>query len=93
MLGYLLRLLLLFLIARAIVLLVRGVMTGVLGTSRPAPGQPRPASRGTLVQDPVCGTFVLRDRALSMRTGGGDLAFFCSEGCRSAYDARAAASR
>jgi YHS domain-containing protein len=47
-------------------------------------------SQGTLVQDPVCGTYVLQERALTARGAGGTIAYFCSERCRSAYDAQAA---
>lgn len=87
MLGWALRLLLLFLLIRALILLLRGVLRGAVPVAHP-PSQPRardPLSRGTLVQDPVCGTYVLQDRALSLRTRSGETAFFCSEGCRSAY--------
>ena len=44
-----------------------------------------PPKRGVmLVRDPVCGTYVDRARAVSAR-GGGELHYFCSEDCRSAY--------
>ena len=99
MLGWLLRLLLLFMLIRALMLIVGGLIRGLLGAAqvpdehRPAPGRGRVAkSHGTLVQDPVCGTYVLQERALAMKTSDGT-AFFCSEGCRSAYDAQAARSR
>lgn len=97
MLGWFLRLLLLFLVVRALMLLLGGLFRGLMhAASVPAddsqPG-PRPGgvarSNGTLVQDPVCGTYVLQDRALPLKTAGGT-AFFCSERCRSAYDAQAA---
>ena len=43
---------------------------------------PRP-TLGTrdLVRDPVCGTFVARDRAITT-TIGGESRFFCSAACR-----------
>jgi YHS domain-containing protein len=98
-LGWLLRLLLLFLLVRALMLIVGGLIRGLIGAAR-VPGEPstRTAagsvarSHGTLVQDPVCGTYVLQERALPMKTAAGT-AFFCSERCRSAYDAQAARSR
>ena len=101
MVGWLLRLLLLFLLVRALMLLVGGLLRGLVRAAQvPAddresgPRQPREVARsnGTLVQDPVCGTYVLQDRALAMKTSSGT-AFFCSERCRSAYDAQAARSR
>ena len=99
MLGWLLRLLLLFLVVRALMLIVGGLIRGLIGAAQ-VPGDPRQGtgqggvarSHGTLVQDPVCGTYVLQERALAMKTTGGT-AFFCSERCRSAYDAQAARSR
>lgn len=102
MLGWLLRLLLFFIVVRAVMLLVGGLLRGLMQAARvptddgDQPG-PRPRGRvarsnGTLVQDPVCGTYVLQDRALTMATTAGT-AFFCSERCRSAYDAQAARTR
>ena len=101
MLGWFLRLLLAFLVVRAVLLLLGGVVRGIVRAAQvpdedrePTPrGQGRVApSNGTLVQDPVCGTYILPDRALSVRTSTGT-AFFCSERCRSAYDAQAAPAR
>ena len=99
MLGWLLRLLLLFLLIRALMLIVGGLFRGLFAAAS-VPGEPerrgndgKAVSNGTLVQDPVCGTYVLQDRALTVRTAGGGTAFFCSERCRSAYDAQAARSR
>ena len=99
MLGWLLRLLLLFMVVRALMLIVGGLIRGLIGAAQ-VPDEPRrrtgadgvARSHGTLVQDPVCGTYILQDRALAMKTSGGT-AFFCSERCRSAYDAQAARSR
>ena len=99
MVGWLLRLLLLFLVVRAVMLIVGGIVRGLIGAAQ-VPAEPsqrtgtRAAARshGTLVQDPVCGTYVLQERALAMKTADGT-AFFCSERCRSAYDAQAARPR
>jgi YHS domain-containing protein len=97
-LGWLLRLLLLFMVVRALMLIVGGLIRGLMGAAGvpDADREPRSGgvarSHGTLVQDPVCGTYVLQERALAMKTTGGT-AFFCSERCRSAYDAQAARSR
>lgn len=88
MLGWLIRLVLLFVILRAIYLLLRGVWRGLVESARVPSEDARPTA-GTLVQDPVCGTFVVRERALSSKSGG-DLQFFCSEQCRRQYEARSA---
>ena len=103
MVGWLLRALLLFLLIRALVKLVGGLMRGMLavpqasgpgaGDAYGAGGSRAPLSRGTLVQDPVCGTYLPQDRALTLRSATGTTAFFCSERCRSAYDAQASGSR
>jgi YHS domain-containing protein len=99
-LGWLLRLLLLFLLVRAVMLVVGGLFRGLIESARvpadarqpggAAAGGPVARSQGTLVQDPVCGTYVLQERALTARGAGGTTAYFCSERCRSAYDAQAA---
>ncbi len=99
MIGWLLRLLFLFILIRALMLLVGGLVRGLMNAAQVPPDEDagrRPGgvarSSGTLVQDPVCGTYVLQDRALTMKTSEGT-AFFCSERCRSAYDAQAARAR
>lgn len=38
-----------------------------------------------LVRDPVCGTYLLPDRAIKTGTGDHTL-YFCSETCRAKYD-------
>ena len=98
MIGWLLKLLLLFVLVRSLMLLVGGLLRGLFAVPQAAgPGRATAGraaqSRGRLVQDPVCGTYVLQDRALTLRTGAGTTAFFCSERCRSAYDAQAARPR
>ena len=98
MLGWLLKLLLLLLLVRALMLIVGGLLRGLFAVPQAAGSGPerssgRAPSHGTLVQDPVCGTYVLQERALTARTSSGVTAFFCSERCRSAYDAQAARPR
>ena len=99
MVGWLLRLLLIFMVLRALMLIIGGIVRGLIGAAQVPPadgsgaGPGRVArSQGTFVQDPVCGTYVLQQRALAVSTAEGT-AFFCSERCRSAYDARAARPR
>jgi hypothetical protein len=79
-----------------ILLLIRLVMR-VLGVTRgPAIPWPRPRdverSGGTLVQDPHCGTYLPKSRALALGSGD-DAKYFCSPGCRDAYTSSAPPSR
>jgi YHS domain-containing protein len=83
MLGWAIRLLLLFFVLRALLRLWRGIAEGM---SPPRPPQP---SAMPLVRDPVCGTFVVPSRALSGGTGA-DTRFFCSENCRRTYEVKGA---
>lgn len=78
-----------------IVMIVRFVMSlfaGVRAGQRPAsPRQPaRPQERigGTLVRDPLCGTYLPQDRALVVSRGG-STEYFCSAKCRDEWAARA----
>jgi len=81
--GWIIRLLLLFFILRAISRLLRGIAEGM---SVPRVEQP---SAVPLARDPVCGTFVVPATALTGGTGA-DIRYFCSEKCRRAYEVRAA---
>ena len=85
--GVVVRLLLLFLLG---VLLLRAawvfVQSVIEGATRRPTQVPRRGAK--LVRDPVCGTYVVRERALT--SGAGDeMAYFCSERCRNAYVRRA----
>ena len=54
---------------------------------RPLPRAPRPgdeAHRDELVKDPVCGTYVVRSRAVS-RDDAGSPRYFCSTDCARRY--------
>ncbi len=56
-------------------------------TGRPRGGRvPRAVS---MARDPICGTFVLPERAVTLVDGRSRL-FFCSEACRDKYRARTA---
>lgn len=89
MLGWIIKLVLLLVILRALAALVRGVWGGLAEAARVPPADKPRSTMGTLVQDPVCGTFVVRDRALSARSGGATH-YFCSDECRRRYEARSA---
>ena len=86
MLRFALLLILFIVIARAFWRVVDGIIEGVGGPPRTRV----PKTRGaTMVRDPVCGTFVLPDRAIAV-TVGRQQVYFCSTACRDAYRARTA---
>jgi uncharacterized protein len=73
-------------VARAIWRLLEGVLQGALGTPGPArQAGPRQAPRAVkMAQDPVCGTYVVPEKAVTL-TRAGQQIFFCSDACRSKY--------
>jgi hypothetical protein len=75
-------LILMALVARGFWRLVDGIVEGMHGPSAPA-------RRVSMVRDPVCGTFVVPDRAITL-TEGRRVVHFCSARCRDAYRARTA---
>jgi YHS domain-containing protein len=77
------------LIAVLVIILARLFWRVVDGVLEGASGQPRRKVKGggTLVRDPVCGTFVAPGEARSL-TSGGRTYYFCSDKCRNEYDAR-----
>jgi hypothetical protein len=81
--GWIIRLVLLFLVVRAVMRLLRGIAEGM---RVPQVEQP---SAVPLARDPVCGTFVVPSRALTSGSGA-ELRFFCSEKCRRAYEVKRA---
>jgi YHS domain-containing protein len=59
-------------------------MEGLTGVQR------RPPQRGVhMVRDPVCGTFVVPERAVTLHDGLARV-YFCSDACRDQYRARTA---
>ena len=76
-------LILIALVAQGFWRLVDGVVEGMRSESR------SPARRVSMVRDPVCGTFVVPDRAVTI-TEGRRTVHFCSTRCRDAYRARIA---
>jgi YHS domain-containing protein len=82
-----------FLIVVMVLLAIRAfgrLFGGVAQGSRGA-GSGRPRAQGPapvkMTQDPVCGTFVVPGKALSL-TAGDATHWFCSERCRAEYSAR-----
>lgn len=80
-------------VARAFWRMFDGVIEGLTGRppgSSAGFGGPGSNIQGRGVQmarDPVCGTFVVPDRAVTM-TDGGRQVYFCSTSCRDKYRAR-----
>jgi YHS domain-containing protein len=87
MLRYLLILVLIAIVARAFWRIVDGVVEGMRGGPRPS--GPTPVAGVQMERDPVCGTFVVRERALTLGTGDRRV-YFCSAVCRDEYRARLA---
>ena len=77
---------LIIIISRMFWRLVDRFVEGVTGQPR----RTRVPERGVpMARDPVCGTFVVPERAVSLVDGRTRL-FFCSETCRDKYRARTA---
>jgi uncharacterized protein len=83
MIRLVLLLILFIFIARIFWRVVDNIIEGATGVPRGAP----PQRRGQMSRDPVCGTFVLPDRAVSLLDGGARV-YFCSDACRDKYRAR-----
>ncbi len=88
----LVRTLLLFLLmlalARALMRFVGGVVQGASSQAGPAGRTPHTAPvPKKMIQDPVCGTYVLPGKALELSRGRETL-FFCSDACRQKYLAK-----
>jgi YHS domain-containing protein len=81
--GWVIKLVLVYLIFRAVKRLVRGILEGMN-----PPREKEPAAV-PLARDPVCGTFVVPARAITAGSGR-DMRFFCSEKCRRSYEMKLA---
>jgi YHS domain-containing protein len=69
--------------------LVDSFIEGVTGQPRRG-GQPRTPQHGiAMARDPVCGTYVIPERAVTLVNGRTRL-YFCSEACRDKYRAKTA---
>ena len=77
-----------FLIVRSVLKTIAKTFSRVMNTPDPAE-QPRAAnfpSGGELKKDPVCGTYVSQNAAVTKKFGG-ELVHFCSVECRDKYRA------
>ena len=90
-LSWLLRLIVVLLLLRLVFRFLRGLMAGMAGSPRQARA-PRQEAAVPLVKDPVCGTYVVKAKALSV-VAGGESVWFCSEQCRDSWRASHAGSR
>jgi YHS domain-containing protein len=88
-LSWLLRIVIVLLLLRLLFRFLRGLMAGLAG---PRGHVPRQSEAVPLVKDPVCGTYVVRSKALSA-VAGGHTEWFCSERCRESWRATHAGSR
>jgi YHS domain-containing protein len=81
---FLLLLLVVFL-ARAIWRLIEGVAQGALGSQAgPNAGRREGPRAVRMARDPVCGVYVVPEKAVTL-TRGGEQIFFCSDACRSKF--------
>ncbi len=81
MIRFLLLSVFLTIVLRAVSVLWAGIVRGLQtqgGGSQVPQGVP-------MVRDPVCGTFVVRDRALTLKGTRGAAMYFCSVECRDKY--------
>ncbi len=83
---FVLLLLLIIFVARAFWRVVDGVIEGLTGEPR---ATRVPEKRVQMVRDPVCGTYLVPERALVL-TEGSKRVYFCSAQCRDQYRARTA---
>ena len=81
MLRVVLLLVLSIVISRMFWRIVRSFNEGVAGGRRESGGPPRGVA---MVRDPVCGTFVVPERAVAL-VHGRSRVFFCSDACRDKY--------
>ena len=83
---FVLLLILFVVVARVFWRVVDGVVEGLTGR----PGSTGVPGRGVqMVRDPVCGTFVVPDRSVTL-TVGRERLYFCSDSCCDKYRARTA---
>jgi YHS domain-containing protein len=85
----LLDIILLLVLSGALRKFLGGVRAGMQPRTRT--DRPRPSPPGTvhMERDPVCGTFVVPDRAVALSLGR-ERIYFCSQACRDRYRAKTA---
>jgi len=92
MLRFILLTILLMILFRVVSRLLAGIVRGMQGPDDSvghAGHGSHPPQRGVQMErDPVCGTFVVPERAIAMSGRGGERVYFCSAECREKYKAR-----
>ena len=81
MLGWIVRIIIILIILRLLWRMIMGPMR------RPRAERRNGKKSMPLVRDPVCGTYLLPDRAIKVGSGDETL-YFCSEACRAKYHDR-----
>jgi YHS domain-containing protein len=80
--AFLLKVIIVLLVVRALWRLVGGLLKGLGdGSALRTPGGASPVA---LSRDPICGTYVVPERALPLRDGP-LVRYFCSERCRDEF--------
>ena len=85
--GWFFRFLVVMLVVRLVWKFVAGLVGGATRRRQVSPTQGVP-----LVRDPVCGTYVDQARALT-HSRKGQIHYFCSEDCRTAFQQKQRAAR
>jgi uncharacterized protein len=88
MLRFILLSILLTILFRAVSRLMMGILRGMQGEAQgysPHRAARVPERGVQMVRDPICGTFVVPERAVPLSAGGGAHIFFCSTECRDKY--------
>ncbi len=89
MVRFILLSILLTILLRAIVRLWGGIIRGMQeGAGSGAPSARVPQQGVQMERDPVCGTFVVPERAVALPATGGRRLYFCSSECREKYRSR-----
>jgi uncharacterized protein len=88
--GIMLRYALLLLLGMLILRALGKMLTGLIAGASPEQGRRSgPPDRGVqMIRDPVCGTFLPPEAAVSLTERSGAVRYFCSEKCRDAFRAR-----
>lgn len=89
MFRFVLLLILIVFVARAFWRVVDGVMEGITGQPRAGGSARTPAHRVQMARDPVCGTYVVPERAVALGDGSRRV-YFCSAKCRDQYRGKTA---
>jgi YHS domain-containing protein len=88
MLRFILLSILLTILFRAVSRLLAGILRGMQGEGpgyRPRRGADVQQRGVQMVRDPICGTFVVPERAVMLPGDGGNRVYFCSPECRDKY--------